>query len=104
IFVSVGIDRDGLNPQLARGFDDTTGNLAAVGDQNPFEHTVSATRPVGFAGNGCKCQFDIAPPCPPRRAGAVVLVRRSSPSPLSLSVGDRTNSACGGRCGPRRIV
>ncbi len=61
VLVGIGIDRDGLNPQPARRLDDATGDLAAVGDQNPLEHTVSATRPVGFAGNGGKCQFDIAP-------------------------------------------
>jgi hypothetical protein len=38
VLVGVGVDRDSLNPQPAGCPDDATGNLAAVGDQNPFEH------------------------------------------------------------------
>ena len=36
--VSVGVDRYGRDPHPARGLDDPTGNLAAIGDQDPLEH------------------------------------------------------------------
>ena len=38
VAVCVGIDRDGRNPHLLRRLDDTTGDLAAIGDQYFLEH------------------------------------------------------------------
>ncbi len=38
ILVRLGIDGDGLDPHPASSFDDATGDLAAIGDQDSFEH------------------------------------------------------------------
>ena len=45
IGVGVGVDRDGLDAQLATGADDAEGDLAAVGDEDPRERR----RPTVFA-------------------------------------------------------
>ena len=41
VAVSVGIDRDGLDPHLSRCLDNAAGDLAAVGDQDLLEHRSS---------------------------------------------------------------
>ena len=51
IAISLGIDGDGLDPHPARGLDDPTGDLAAICDQNSFEHVLACLKPVG-AGSG----------------------------------------------------
>jgi hypothetical protein len=38
IAVGLGIDRDGFDAHAARGFDDPTGDLAAIGNQDSLEH------------------------------------------------------------------
>ena len=38
VAVGLGIDRDGRDPHPAGGLDDPAGDLAAIGDQNSFEH------------------------------------------------------------------
>ena len=43
--VGFGVDRDGRDPHLLRSANDAAGNLAAVGNQNFFEHDF-------FFGNG----------------------------------------------------
>ena len=46
--VRLGIDRNGLDPQAARGLDDPAGDLAAIGNQNALEH--AAMHPASPAG------------------------------------------------------
>ena len=38
LLIGLGIDRDGLHPQLPAGPEDAEGNFAPVGDQNPPQH------------------------------------------------------------------
>ena len=38
VAVGLGIDRDGRDPHPAGRLDDPAGDLAAIGDQNSFEH------------------------------------------------------------------
>ena len=38
VAVGLGIDGDRLDPHPAGGLDDPAGDLAAIGDQNSFEH------------------------------------------------------------------
>ncbi len=42
VTVGLGVDGDRLNPHTARSLDDPAGDLAAVGDQNSFEHALLA--------------------------------------------------------------
>ena len=42
VAVSLGIDGDRLDPHAARSLDDPAGDLAAIGDQNSFEHVLFA--------------------------------------------------------------
>ena len=57
VAVGFGIDRDGLDPHAARGLDDPAGDLAAIGDQNSFEHVLACNLeawsglPAGAAGS-----------------------------------------------------
>ena len=44
VAVGVGIDGDRAQAQAARGADDAAGNLAAIGDQDGFEHRRSRRR------------------------------------------------------------
>ena len=58
VTVGLGIDRDRLDPHAAGGLDDPAGDLAAIGDQNSFEHGViylqpkGGVQPCGPAGRG----------------------------------------------------
>ncbi len=45
IAIGFGIDGDGLDTHLAGGLDDPAGDLAAIGDQNFFEHELSYLQP-----------------------------------------------------------
>src|ERR1700674_675842 len=47
VTVGFGIDRDGLNRHAAGGFDDPAGDLAAICDQNSFEHLLAYLQPLG---------------------------------------------------------
>ena len=47
VTVGLGIDRDRLDPHAAGGLDDPAGDLAAIGDQNSFEHGVIYLQPKG---------------------------------------------------------
>ena len=47
VAVGFGIDRDGLNPHAAGSFDDPAGDLAAICDQNSFEHMLAYLQPLG---------------------------------------------------------
>jgi len=42
VAVGLGIDGDGLDPHTAGSLDDPAGDLAAIGDQNSFEHVLLA--------------------------------------------------------------
>ena len=42
VAVGLGIDRDRLDPHPAGSLDDPAGDLAAIGDQNSFEHVLLA--------------------------------------------------------------
>jgi hypothetical protein len=42
IAVGLGIHRDRLDPHEARSLDDPAGDLAAICDQNSFEHVLLA--------------------------------------------------------------
>ena len=61
VAVGLGIDRDRLDPHAAGGLDDPAGDLAAIGDQNSFEHVLAYLQPLGgvqpcgpaSAGDGC---------------------------------------------------
>ena len=44
IRIRVGIDRNGFDPHAARGLDDSTGDLAAIGDQDTLEHAANGPR------------------------------------------------------------
>src|SRR5439155_14608209 len=44
VLVGVGVDGDRLDAHLLRGLYDTTGDFAAVGDQDFFEHGRAAQR------------------------------------------------------------
>ena len=47
VAVGLGIDRDRLDPHAAGGLDDPAGDLAAIGDQNSFEHGLVCLQPLG---------------------------------------------------------
>ena len=47
VAVGLGIDRDRLDPHAAGGLDDPAGDLAAIGDQNSFEHMLAYLQPLG---------------------------------------------------------
>ncbi len=47
VTVGLGIDRDRLDPHAAGRLDDPAGDLAAIGDQNSFEHGVIYLQPKG---------------------------------------------------------
>src|SRR3546814_3047759 len=42
--IGVGIDRNRLDPHLARGLDDAAGDFAAIGDQYFLEHQAASPR------------------------------------------------------------
>src|SRR3546814_13514310 len=45
--IGVGIDRNRLDPHLARGLDDAAGDFAAIGDQYFLEHQAASPSPSG---------------------------------------------------------
>ena len=47
VAVGLGIDGDRLDPHPAGGLDDPAGDLAAIGDQNSFEHGLAYLQPSG---------------------------------------------------------
>ncbi len=47
IAVGLGINGDGLDPHPAGSFDDPAGDLAAIGDQNSFEHVLAYLQLLG---------------------------------------------------------
>ncbi len=47
VAVGLGIDGDRLDPHAAGGLDDPAGDLAAIGDQNSFEHGLAYLQPLG---------------------------------------------------------
>ena len=47
VAVGLGIDRDRLDPHAAGSLDDPAGDLAAIGDQNSFEHVLVYLQPLG---------------------------------------------------------
>ncbi len=47
VTVGLGINRDRLNSHPAGGLDDPAGDLAAIGDQNSFEHVLAYLQPLG---------------------------------------------------------
>ena len=47
VAVGFGIDGDGLDPHPAGSFDDPAGDLAAICDQNSFEHLLAYLQPLG---------------------------------------------------------
>jgi hypothetical protein len=47
VAVGLGIDRDRLYPHAAGSLDDPAGDLAAIGDQNSFEHGLVYLQPLG---------------------------------------------------------
>ena len=47
VAVGLGIDGDRLDPHPAGGLDDPAGDLAAIGDQNSFEHVLFACNLLG---------------------------------------------------------
>ena len=47
VAVGLGIDRDRLDPHPPGGLDDPAGDLAAIGDQNSFEHVLIYLQPKG---------------------------------------------------------
>ena len=47
VAVGLGIDGDRLDPHPAGGLDDPAGDLAAIGDQNSFEHGLVYLQPLG---------------------------------------------------------
>ncbi len=47
VAVGLGIDGNRLDPHAAGGLDDPAGDLAAIGDQNSFEHVVVYLQPFG---------------------------------------------------------
>jgi hypothetical protein len=47
ITIGLGINSDRLDPHAAGGLDDPAGDLAAIGDQNSFEHEVIYLQPKG---------------------------------------------------------
>ena len=47
VAVGLGIDRDRLYPHPAGSLDDPAGDLAAIGDQNSFEHVLAYLQPLG---------------------------------------------------------
>src|SRR5437868_1586242 len=49
VAVGFGIDGDRLNPHAAGGLDDATGDLAAICDQNSFEHALVCLATLGGA-------------------------------------------------------
>jgi hypothetical protein len=40
IRIGLGINRHGLDPELAAGLDDPNGDLASIGDQNFLKHVI----------------------------------------------------------------
>ena len=47
VAVGLGIDGDRLDSHPAGGLDDPAGDLAAIGDQNSFEHVLACLQPLG---------------------------------------------------------
>ena len=47
VAIGLGIDGDRLDPHAAGGLDDPAGDLAAIGDQNSFEHGAIYLQPKG---------------------------------------------------------
>ena len=44
VAIGLGVDRDGLDAELARALDDAAGDLAAIGDQDLLEHRLDLQR------------------------------------------------------------
>ena len=53
VAVGLGIDGDRLDPHAAGGLDDPAGDLAAIGDQNSFEHVLACLQPLGGIPTPC---------------------------------------------------
>ena len=75
--VGVGIDRDGAHAHAARGLDDATGDLAAIGDEQLFEHAVHIRKMPKRVGG----------------MGACSAAERDSPSTRRLCEGSRIPSS-----------